>query len=100
MKKTKPKPTAKTAKFSDFIRFYGKISVNDVTGCWEWVGCICANGYGKITVWDAAKNRWVSEYAHRWSLAHFYYGDGPIPPGITGSHLCEAMPGNSGPLCV
>lgn len=48
--------------------------------CWEWIGAISTNGYGKTTI----SNRTVS--AHR---AVYVLLVGPIPEGMQLDHLCR-----------
>lgn len=54
-------------------------------GCWEYIGCISATGYGRIRrkgfTWQS--NRWV------WTLIN-----GPIPEGLFVLHKCD------NPACV
>lgn len=59
-------------------RFFARVNANGV--CWEWLGAIQNNGYGKATLDDRATT------AHRvsWRLLV-----GPIPDGMTLDHLCR-----------
>ena len=52
----------------------------DMGGCWEWTGCLTAQGYG------------VMSYMGRPTLMHrLLYEDvcGVIPPGMVIDHLCR-----------
>lgn len=61
-------------------RFFSKVDVNDLTGCWEWTGCLNEKGYGRLTL---DRKNWK---AHRASYEAFV---GPIPEGLTIDHLCR-----------
>lgn len=39
-----------TSKETLLARLYCKLKVNDVSGCWEWVGDRLAFGYGKLSI--------------------------------------------------
>ena len=60
-------------------RFAEKYTVNAKTGCWEWIGVIQQNRYGKF----AADGEVM---AHRWSYKHYRL---PIPKGLEIDHLCR-----------
>lgn len=65
-------------------RFWAQIVENDATGCWEWQGSLCSNGYGRLSVgWGVEKR---DELAHR--FAHDLL-IGPIPDGLEIDHLCR-----------
>lgn len=50
------------------------------TGCWLWLGCLTADGYGQVRT--SRKNM----LAHRASyVAH----RGPIPDGLVAMHTCD-----------
>ena len=49
------------------------------TGCWQWMGGVDRNGYGKVRV--RSKTLW----AHRHSYEQLR---GPIPPGMSMHHTC------------
>lgn len=49
--------------------------------CWNWLGCIAKNGYGRVA-WVGRKNQWV----HRISYELLR---GPIPDGMQLDHLCR-----------
>lgn len=51
------------------------------TGCWEWIGCIKPNGYGRLTV-----NR-KQYHAHRYSLKVFTGIDPPSTLDVC--HVCD-----------
>lgn len=50
------------------------------TPCWEWQGCIQANGYGRIT------HKRKTQYSHRFMWEAF---NGPIPDGLDVCHKCD-----------
>lgn len=57
-----------------------RISVDPVSGCWNWTAGRDRGGYGRITV-DA-----TTKLAHRVSYEEFR---GPIPDGMFLDHLCR-----------
>lgn len=65
-------------------RFWPKVRKGP--GCWEWVACRGANGYGRFSI---SRSKW--ELAHRasWTLHN-----GPIPDGLCVLHDCD------NPACV
>jgi len=70
------------------VRFLENISVNDQTGCWDWIGSCQPSGYGQLNLQreDGAAR---PELAHRISYRVFR---GPIPTNInrpTIDHLCR-----------
>lgn len=71
-------------------RFMRKVRVDNVTGCWHWLGYVTRlrgrPKYGQF----GDENRKVVR-AHRWS---FEYHVGPIPSGYEVDHLCRV------PYCV
>jgi len=65
-------------KLSTEERFWSK--VNKTEDCWEWVGTIAANGYGRLKV----------DYKHK--SAHrlaYEFANGPIAEGMEIDHLCH-----------
>ena len=62
----------------DLARFFGKVRVNQGTGCWEWTGCIQRGGYSRFGM-DGV------DYGHRVSHRAFV---GAIPVGTEIDHLC------------
>lgn len=61
-------------------RIVQKIRRNAATGCWEWIACRTATGYGRV--WDGHRSDW----AHR---VVFQLVRGPIPEGKVLDHLCR-----------
>ena len=61
-------------------RFFNKIFIADLDGCWLWAGTIEHNGYGRIK--GINKNM----FAHRLSYNLF---KGMIPDGLQIDHLCR-----------
>ncbi len=62
-------------------RFWSKVRVNEVTGCWDWTPPAGQNGYGKFWQTD---DRTVSshKYAFETLIGH-------VPEGLTLDHLCR-----------
>ncbi len=62
------------------MRFFEKVSVNELTACHDWMGTRQSNGYGMIRLSG------VAEYAHRvaWKLA-----GREIPQGKYVLHICD-----------
>jgi hypothetical protein len=55
-------------------------------GCWQWVGCTSADGYGSIYVKELYRSSQHMIPAHR----HVYeLHRGPIPGGLDLDHLCR-----------
>lgn len=61
-------------------RIANKISINSVTGCWEWTACTTATGYGRV--WNGERSDW----AHRVVYKVFR---GSIPEDKVLDHLCR-----------
>lgn len=62
---------------------YGRLHARCVEadgGCWEWVGCVQNNGYGRINY------KRKSQYVHR---AMYAAVNGSIPPGMDVCHSCD-----------
>lgn len=57
-----------------------RISINQETGCWEWLGCTQDNGYARVRI--SGK----TEYVHRVFFRLFY---GAIPSGLDVCHTCD-----------
>ena len=70
----KPKPIGS--------RLLARIQKDADTGCWNWLGCISAEGYGRM----GAGNGHTADYTHRLSYREFV---GPIPDGLHIDHLCR-----------
>ena len=66
-------------------RFWPKV-LQQVNGCWTWIGARTGKGYGSFMV---TPNRWA--VAHVYSYLSLI---GPIPRGMVLDHLCR------NPLCV
>lgn len=56
------------------------MKINAESGCWEWVKCIQANGYGRVTY------RYKTQGAHRLAYEAF---KGAIPDGMDVCHTCD-----------
>lgn len=61
-------------------RFWQKVDVDASTGCWQWVGSLSPNGYGRVMV-DS-----VLRYAHRVAYERMR---GPIGQDMHIDHLCR-----------
>lgn len=61
------------------VRFESKISVDEATGCWNWIARL-TRGYGSFS----RGRRHV--YAHRYAWER---ANGPIPDGLHLDHLCR-----------
>jgi len=61
-------------------RLLKRISINDVTGCWNWTGALDEKGYGLMSVKKRTKR------VHR--MAYEFYR-GPIPEGLFVCHKCD-----------
>jgi Autographiviridae endonuclease len=57
------------------------------SGCWIWMACLDADGYGFFS----AAPRGTPKRAHRFAYARLH---GPIPPGLCVCHRCDV------PSCV
>jgi hypothetical protein len=58
-----------------------RTTVNEVTGCWEWTGCLSARGYGQVRIAG------VLYAAHR--VAYEIFTNSAIPVGLELDHLCR-----------
>ncbi len=56
------------------------------TGCWEWVGSLNSDGYGRLRAGNRDGHRWL---AHR--LAYHLLVE-PIPDGLMVRHKCDNPP--------
>ena len=63
-----------------WIRLFGRVQVDQETGCWLWQGPVSSDGYGRIKFEDR------QQQVHRiaWQLFN-----GPIPPGMLVCHHCD-----------
>jgi hypothetical protein len=62
------------------VRFWSKVRVNSITGCWEWTAAT-TDGYGSFGV-----GRNVQRQAHRHAYETLV---GPVPDGLELDHLCR-----------
>ncbi|MGO4304213.1 HNH endonuclease signature motif containing protein [Cupriavidus sp. RAF12] len=60
-----------------------RYEVDAKTGCWNWTGCLCADGYGKVKLTIAGERYHL---AHR---ASYVLAGGEIPPGREIDHRCK-----------
>ena len=60
-------------------RFEAKVERDAATGCWNWTGSRCKEGYGRFQTPGGT-------LAHRFAYQHFV---GPIPPKFVIDHLCR-----------
>lgn len=62
-------------------RFWGRVNKSpEAGGCWLWIGCKTAAGYGRMGAYAD------EHYVHRLSYEHHV---GPIPEGLVIDHLCR-----------
>jgi len=89
----KPKPKRKPKRLvpstqeifdPDDLSWGHRIAVNDVTGCWEFLGPRSKWGYGRLSIWRHGKL--YPGYTHR--IAYKYY-KGQIEEGYQVDHLCR-----------
>lgn len=57
-----------------------KVKINPKSDCWEWIGWVEKNGYGRMTF--KRKTGWAHRYAYE---AHL----GKIPKGMDVCHTCD-----------
>jgi hypothetical protein len=62
-------------------RFEEKYIAEPMSGCWLWIGCMDAKGYGRFK-----SNNKRADGAYRWAYEHFV---GPVPDGLQLDHLCR-----------
>jgi hypothetical protein len=68
---------------SDLERFSKKYSIDELTGCWNWIGAITKIGYGQFSIKTNKKNTLL---AHRVSYTLHI---GIIPKGMCILHNCD-----------
>ena len=63
----------------DQARFWAKVDLSDIEGCWYWIGSGRGGGYGsfRLRSGSVSPHRYVYEYMF-----------GPIPEGLHIDHLC------------
>ena len=61
-------------------RFMEKVSIDQETGCWNWMSGTSKAGYGQFSLNGGPI------YAHRWSYEN---ANGEIPNGLEIDHLCR-----------
>ncbi len=66
-------------------KFLSRIRVNQLSGCWNWVGSINVYGYGMLYL-KSGKPKHVGVYAHRFSYDLF---NGPIIKDLVVDHICR-----------
>lgn len=69
-----------------FEWFMDKVSLNTVSGCWEWIGARDGNGYGRF-----GRDGGGSMLSHRFSYSSFI---GEVSPELDVCHSCD------NPRCV
>lgn len=72
---------------SEAQRFFNKVSIPDLDGCWCWTGARVRGRYGHFSSSPDGRRRLV--YSHRWSWEYYF---GPIPEGIDVLHKCDNPP--------
>ncbi len=73
-----PKPIAPE------IRFWRHVVIDEISGCWIWIGAKTPGGYGKIKV-DK-----VLRYTHDFSIELFDSKRWPCPSGLEWCHRCPS----------
>lgn len=64
-----------------------RVRVAEESGCWEWIGTLNADGYGKVVVGYKDEPRQpIKSFAHR---VAFQAWRGPITQGLELDHLCR-----------
>lgn len=64
-------------------QLYAKISKNEITGCWNWVGALFkVSGYGQFS--NKALTTLTTAHRASWLLHN-----GPIPEGLLVCHKCD-----------
>ncbi len=71
-------------------RLLENVVVNNVTGCWEWIGCK-RRGYGRTTIGSRKDGTRKTIAVHRLSYLIF---KGKIPEGMEVCHKCD------NPACI
>lgn len=66
-------------------RFWDKIEVIPFCGCWIWVGCQNAKGYGRIG-WPVPGSRRKTRLTH---VVAFEVLSGDVPAGLDLDHICR-----------
>jgi hypothetical protein len=59
--------------------FWARVKVRD-TGCWEWIGDLHSNGYGRFPY----RGTYCRAHRFAWRIC-----EGPIPPGLLICHHCD-----------
>lgn len=65
-------------------RFWGYVGERGVDKCWEWLGSLTENGYGRFSVFQDGVR--VRAMAHRWA---YELSGRIIPEGLSLDHLCR-----------
>jgi hypothetical protein len=85
MGKTGPKP------LPIHERFLSRVSCQHPSGCWEWVGSVHPNGYGRMNIGSRSDGTKRNILAHRLAFELF---KGEIQDGLFVCHVCD------NPICV
>lgn len=72
-------------------RLYSRVSINPITGCWEWNGSKSEKGYGRTIVGSRKDRSRKTISTHRLS---YILNFGEIPEGMEVCHKCD------NPCCV
>lgn len=67
-------------------RFWAKVVVGEADECWQWVGAVAPNGYGRIYSHVTTKGKYFVAMAHR---VAYELARAPIPNGHQIDHLCR-----------
>lgn len=72
---------------SDLARFFTKVEVDPVTGCWTWTQRLDRDGYGALfRVGSRTDGTRARVRPHRFSYEQLI---GPIPDGLVIDHICR-----------
>lgn len=82
MIRTMPNPTYRLNRAEE-ARLQRLIRINSDTGCWEWLGEVTLNGYGK---WQRGPGH-LQKVVHR--IVYQHYKNREIPKGMQLDHLCR-----------
>lgn len=76
-------------------RFWVKVRPDPQTGCWIWVACRTADGYGRFGFGGRRRGQGPAEVAGGTGQAHrfaYIMLRGPVPEGLVLDHLCRTPP--------
>jgi len=62
-------------------RFWDKVQVDPISGCWNWIGAQAQNGYGRFGI-SSGKTTQAHIFAYQ-------VNKGKVPEGLELDHLCR-----------